>query len=172
MPPFAPENVSVRDTARGRISLQWQPAKETVKTPVDGYIIEMAPEGSTDFQQVGRVDGSTCDYDVTDVQDGVRYKFRIRTQNPSGISAGCAELANAVMSAPACGEDPHPTRLEFKVVLHTGNELWESELPFEETSNRNFSTLLASKRLRVCPSVLCAWHVRFVTNILSLNRVV
>lgn len=94
----------VVEVERSRISLQWQPAKESVKTPVDGYVIEMATGNSTDFTPIGRVDGSTCNFDVTGLKDGQVCNFRIRTQNPSGTSTDFAQLS-APVTTPSCGEN-------------------------------------------------------------------
>ena len=104
MPPFSPENLHVVSTDKGQISLEWQPAKETTKAPVDGYIIEMANGDTREFKRVGRVDGNTCNFDVTGLKDGQKYNFRIKAQNPSGTSDGCAQLDSWMIAAPSDGE--------------------------------------------------------------------
>ena len=107
VPPFSPENLLVTSIEKDRISLAWQPAKETATIPVDGYLVEMTTGDADDFKQVGRVDGNTCHFDATGLQNGEKYNFRIRTQNPSGTSEGFAQLDSPVIAAPPCGEK-HP----------------------------------------------------------------
>ena len=107
VPPFSPENLLVTSIEKDRISLAWQPAKETATIPVDGYLVEMTTGDADDFKQVGRVDGNTCHFDVAGLQNGEKYNFRIRTQNPSGTSEGFAQQDFPVIAAPPCGEK-HP----------------------------------------------------------------
>ena len=72
--------------------------------PVDGYIIEMASGDSQEFKQIGRVDSNTCYFDAVGLTNGEKYNFRIRTQNPSGISEGFAQLDEPLIAEPSCGE--------------------------------------------------------------------
>ena len=79
--------------------MDWQLAKETSNTPVEGYIIEMAKGDSKHFTEVARVDGGTCKFDATELKDGEMYNFRIKAQNPAGTSAGSAQLDKPVIAS-------------------------------------------------------------------------
>ena len=78
----------MQKTDKGHISLEWLPAKETVKAPVDGYIIEMSTGDGNDFVEVGKVDGMTCSFDAEGLQEGQKYNFRVKAENQSGTSIG------------------------------------------------------------------------------------
>ena len=98
-PPSSAENLHVVNTDKGSVSLEWQPAKETSITPVDGYIIEMSKDDSNDFTEVARVDGRTCKFDATELKDGEMYNFRVKSLNQAGISTGSAQLDKPVIAS-------------------------------------------------------------------------
>ena len=86
-------------TDKGSVSLEWQPAKETSTTPVDGYIIGMAKGDNKDFTEVARVDGGTCKFDATGLKDGEKYNFRVKSLNQAGISTGFAQLDKPIIAS-------------------------------------------------------------------------
>ncbi len=98
-PPSSPENLHVLGTDTGQISLQWQPAKSTEKSPVDVYVVEMATGDRKDFVEVARVDGKTCRFDATDLQDGQKYNFHVKARNSAGNSDGSAQLDKPVIAS-------------------------------------------------------------------------
>ncbi len=99
--PPNPENLQVVSTDKGRISLAWQPAKEALDAPVDGYLIEMAPGNSKDFQEVGRIEGNDmCVFDANGLKEGQKYNFRVKALNQRGTSPGFASLDKPVAASP------------------------------------------------------------------------
>ncbi len=99
--PPTPENLHVVNMDRGRVSVAWQPAKETADAPVEGYVIEVAPSNSNDFEEIGRVPGNDmCMFDATGLKEGQKYNFRIRAENQAGVSAGFASLDKPVAASP------------------------------------------------------------------------
>ena len=104
--PSSPENLHVVNTDKGSVSLEWQPAKETVIIPVDGYVIEIAKGDNKDFTEVARVDSGTCKFDATGLKDGEMYNFRVKSLNQAGISTGSAQLDKPVIAS-AVGRGLH-----------------------------------------------------------------
>ena len=86
-------------TGSGSVSLSWDPAQETTRAPVDGYMIEMAEGDSKDFVEIAIVDKKTCTFKATDLEDGMQYDFRVKAQNSSGNSSGFAQLHKPVFAS-------------------------------------------------------------------------
>lgn len=59
----------------------------------------MADEDSEDFVEIARVNGKTCKFEASDLEDGEKYFFRIKAFNSSGTSGGSAELDKAVVAS-------------------------------------------------------------------------
>ena len=55
----------------------------------------MSTGDSSDFVEVGKVDGMTCNFDLEGLQEGPKYTFRIKAENQSGTSSG-TQLDKAV----------------------------------------------------------------------------
>ena len=89
-------------TDQGSVSLEWLPAKETVKTPIDGYIVEMSTGDNSKFVVVGKVDGMACNFTAKGLEDGQKCNFRVKAENQVGCSAG-VQLEKAV-TATAVGK--------------------------------------------------------------------
>ena len=113
--PSSPEDLHVVSTDFGSISLEWMPAKETATTPVDGYVIEMAEGDSENFVEVAKVNGYTCKFEVTNLQDGQKYNFRVKGENRAGTSERCAQLDKPAIAS-AVGK-------EFRFRQHTSEVL-------------------------------------------------
>ena len=86
-------------TNKGQISLAWEPPQETTNTPVDGYIIEIATGDSPNFKEFARVKNNTCSYDATGLKGGLKYNFRVKTENAVGTSVGAAQLDKPVTAS-------------------------------------------------------------------------
>ncbi len=86
-------------TDSGKVTLTWKPPSNDGGSPVTGYILQAAPEGSKDFTDVGRVDGKTVQHEVTGLDEGKDYMFRIKAENPAGISNDSANLDKPIKAA-------------------------------------------------------------------------
>ena len=98
-PPSSPQDLRVLGTDSGSVSLSWDPAQETAKAPVDGYIIEIAEGNSKDFSEIAIVDKKTCTFKATDLEEGMKYDFCVKAQNSSGNSSGFAQLHKPVFAS-------------------------------------------------------------------------
>ena len=114
--PSNPEILHVVGTAKGQVTLQWQPAEETKEAPVKEYVIEMAIEGSDDFKEIAAVDSDSNKFDVKGLKDGQKYNFRIRGQNQAGTSQSFAELEKAVTASAIGKRECLDNRLNLLVV--------------------------------------------------------
>ena len=86
-------------TDKGKVCLAWRPAVSTVTAPVDEYMIEMAPEFSDDFVEMGHVDSKTCSFEAGGLENGRKYNFRIKAQNQCGCSDG-VQLDKTIVASP------------------------------------------------------------------------
>ena len=97
--PSNPENLHVAGTAKGQIFLEWQPAQETRKAPIEEYVIEMAIGDSNNYRQIATVGADKCKFDAKVLKDGEQYNFRIKAQNQAGTSQGYAKLDKEVTAS-------------------------------------------------------------------------
>ena len=104
--PLNPENLHVVGTDKGQVSLEWQPAKETTDAPVNEYTIEMAVGDSNNFIEIATVGGKTFKFDATGLKNGMKYNFRVKSQNQAGTSTGSAQLDKPVVAS-AVGKRQH-----------------------------------------------------------------
>ena len=86
-------------TDKGSVTLEWQPAVDAVNAPVEEYLIEVSKRDSTNFTEVGRLDGKQCKFKATCLEPGQKYYFRIKAYNQSGTSSG-ATLDRPVVASP------------------------------------------------------------------------
>ena len=97
--PSTPQDLHVVRTDKGLVSLAWSPGKEDKNSPVQEYVLEIAPAGSGDFKEVATLDGKQCSYEVANLKDGQKYNFRIKARNQSGTSEGVV-LDKPVVASP------------------------------------------------------------------------
>ncbi len=92
--------MKVVDTDSGKVTLSWKAPSNDGGSPVTGYILQAAPAGSKDFINLGQVDGKTLQHEVTGLGEGTDYMFRIKAENPAGVSNDSAELDKPVKAVP------------------------------------------------------------------------
>ncbi len=91
-PPSCPRSLKVLDTRPDSITLQWREPETDGGSHVTHYVIEMTLAQEMQFTHVGKVDGLTLEYKVERLTKGKDYLFRVKAENPAGLSSEGAEL--------------------------------------------------------------------------------
>ncbi len=91
-PPSAPQSLRVSDTQPTSVTLKWQAPQSDGGSPVTHYLIEKHTSEESEFTEVYRVDGLTQTYKVKGLTKGKDYLFRVKAENPAGLSSEGAEL--------------------------------------------------------------------------------
>ena len=73
-------------------------------SPVTGYLIEMRSPPSIEYDTVGRVEADTTTFTADNLKEGAKYYFRVRAENPAGISESGAELKKPAIAKMPYGE--------------------------------------------------------------------
>lgn len=74
--------LKVSDVTKNGLKLAWAPPEDDGGKPVTGYVVEKLDKGR--WVQVGRT--KDTDFDVTGLQEGKEYSFRVRAVNEEGES--------------------------------------------------------------------------------------
>lgn len=80
------------DTNIDRVTVKWGKPKSDGGSPVTGYVIDICSPPSIDFTTLGKVDQNTDTYTAEGLTKGKKYYFRVRAENPAGLSEPGAEL--------------------------------------------------------------------------------
>ena len=84
-------------TDLGKVTLEWNAPASDGGFPVSAYYIQATEAGSSQqFRDFGKVDAKTLKYEVKGLVPGKDYVFRIKAENPVGMSDKAAELAKPV----------------------------------------------------------------------------
>lgn len=85
--PTAPEGpLEVTDITSDTALLHWKPPKDDGGIDLTGYIIERRDAKHAVWTKVGSVDGTTLNFKVTGLQEGMEYLFRVFAENEVGVS--------------------------------------------------------------------------------------
>ncbi|XP_023931299.1 twitchin isoform X3 [Lingula anatina] len=121
--PGAPEGpLDVSDVFATSCTLKWKPPEDDGGAPITGYIVEQMEEGTGLWEKVpGIVQGTSMP--VKGLTEGKSYKFRVKAENPYGVSEPLETTKSIVAKNPFDRPDA-PTGLEigdydrFSVNLH------------------------------------------------------
>ncbi len=85
------------DTDLGKVTLEWKAPASDGGFPVSAYHIQAADvESKQHFRDFGKVDAKTVKYEVKGLVPGKDYVFRIKAENPVGMSDKAAEILKPV----------------------------------------------------------------------------
>ena len=95
--PAAPASLAASAASATRINLSWAASSGATQ-----YAVERRPQGSTTFQEIGRVTGTTY-ADTTGLTAGGTYTYRVRAINSAGMSpySPLATATTPTSTAPA-----------------------------------------------------------------------
>lgn len=74
------------DYDKDHVVLEWKPPRKDGGAPVNTYIIEKKPKGSSVWEEAVRVPGDSTKATVPDLKDGEEYEFRVVAVNKGGPS--------------------------------------------------------------------------------------
>ena len=100
--PDPPKSLAVIENTTESVTLSWVPPTPTESNPVSAQLVEMKREGK-DYFEVAKLDAADSQYKALNLIQEERYYFRIRAQNPAGLSES-AELAEPVTPKLPYGE--------------------------------------------------------------------
>ncbi|XP_047491377.1 twitchin-like isoform X5 [Penaeus chinensis] len=85
--PSRPEGpLEISDVHKEGCKLKWKPPKDDGGLPIDGYVVEKMDVTTGRWMPCARVDGDTTDAEVTGLEPGKKYEFRVRAHNEEGDS--------------------------------------------------------------------------------------
>lgn len=87
---------------RDDVVLAWDLSKQY---DIDHYLVDIKKEGDIDYQPLGRVTGNQNTFICDSLEQGVPYKFRVRSRNRAGTSLDYTELRSPVTLEPTKGND-------------------------------------------------------------------
>ncbi|CAL8090942.1 unnamed protein product [Calicophoron daubneyi] len=100
-PPEAPKGpLEITDVKADSCKLSWNPPKDNGGSPVSNYIVEKLNTKTGEWTPVSRfVRGP--EYEVTGLDEGAEYKFRVRAENEFGVSEPLEAEKSIVAENPA-----------------------------------------------------------------------
>ena len=78
------------------MTIQWEPPVSDGGAPLTGYIVEMRNAKESKYKLASKVDGQTLTYTADGLTEGVKYTFRVKAENPAGVSENAVKLDKAV----------------------------------------------------------------------------
>ncbi|GAA49621.1 twitchin, partial [Clonorchis sinensis] len=85
-PPEAPNGpLTINDIKGDSCKLAWNPPTDNGGSPVTNYVVEKLDKRTGDWVPVSRFVRGT-EYEVTGLEEGNQYKFRVRAENEFGVS--------------------------------------------------------------------------------------
>ena len=103
-PPSAPTGLKVVATDSGKVTLSWESPSNDGGSPVTGYILQAASPKGQHYEDVGHVDGNITEHELSDLKKDDEYLFRVKAENPAGISKDSAQLDKPVKASPQCSK--------------------------------------------------------------------
>lgn len=85
--PAAPEGpLEVSDVHKEGCKLKWEKPKDDGGLPISGYVVEKMDVATGRWVPAGFVDPSKTEAEITGLEPGHKYQFRVRAQNEEGES--------------------------------------------------------------------------------------
>ncbi|KER21602.1 hypothetical protein T265_15051, partial [Opisthorchis viverrini] len=107
-PPEAPNGpLTINDIKGDSCKLAWNPPTDNGGSPVTNYVVEKLDKRTGDWVPVSRFVRGT-EYEVTGLEEGNQYKFRVRAENEFGVSEPLEADRAITAENPATAPDsPH-----------------------------------------------------------------
>ncbi|XP_033116214.1 twitchin-like [Anneissia japonica] len=98
--PSSPEGpLEASDITAESVKLSWKPPKDDGGTDVSNYVVEKSEEGSGVWTKVSSFVRSP-NYEVTGLEEGVSYNFRVAAENEFGVSEPLVKAVSVTAKNP------------------------------------------------------------------------
>lgn len=83
--PSSPANISIKDTGKDFITVEWSAPKDNGGSKVTGYTVMYRDEDSDDWTQAGSVGSLETSFTVKDLSLDKKYYFAVAGENKKGL---------------------------------------------------------------------------------------
>ena len=95
--PQPPQNLTLKSTDDGRISLSWFSPKFDGGSQITNYLVQICPSGSGHgWTTYKKLTSDLEEVDITGLQEGNHYYVRVFAENEIGHSTRAAEIYEAI----------------------------------------------------------------------------
>ncbi|NXC41224.1 MYBPH protein, partial [Penelope pileata] len=85
-PPSSPLSLAVEEVTENSVTLTWKAPEQTGRAGLDGYVVEICKDGSTDWTAVNKEPFLSTRYKVQDLGSGEKVHVRVKAISASGTS--------------------------------------------------------------------------------------
>ena len=91
--PGSPINLQATDTTKTSTILSWEAPESDGGSPIKGYYVEKMPSYSTRWSKVKKELITDMTLTLSDLEEGVEYKFRVMAENEAGVGEPCEPIS-------------------------------------------------------------------------------
>ena len=102
-PPEAPATPEVSDVTAKSMKVTWKKPKSDGGSQITGYVLEMKEPFSHRWSVVGKTSSTENSFNVTGLQEGNEYEFRVAAENKAGTGE-FSKATNPVLAKRPYGE--------------------------------------------------------------------
>ncbi|NWX41520.1 MYBPH protein, partial [Steatornis caripensis] len=95
-PPSSPLSLAVEEVSENSVTLTWKAPEQTGQSVLDGYVVEICKDGSTDWTAVNEEPFLSTRYTIQDLSSGDKIHIRVKAVSASGASVP-ATLEQAIL---------------------------------------------------------------------------
>ncbi|XP_031464512.1 myosin-binding protein H [Phasianus colchicus] len=85
-PPSIPLSLAVEEVTENSVTLTWKAPEQTGKSSLDGYVVEICKDGSSDWTAVNKEPFLSTRYKIQDLGSGEKVHVRVKAISASGTS--------------------------------------------------------------------------------------
>ncbi|NXW90928.1 MYBPH protein, partial [Alopecoenas beccarii] len=85
-PPSSPLSLAVEEVSQNSVTLTWKAPEHTGRSGLDGYVVEICKDGSTDWKVVNEEPFLSTRYTVQNLSSGNKIHVRVKAISASGAS--------------------------------------------------------------------------------------
>ncbi|KAM6041266.1 myosin-binding protein H [Theristicus caerulescens] len=85
-PPSSPLSLVVEEVSENSVTLTWKAPEQTGRSGLDGYVVEICKDGSTDWTAANKEPFLSTRYKIQDLASGDKIHIRVKAVNASGAS--------------------------------------------------------------------------------------
>ncbi|XP_008497731.1 myosin-binding protein H [Calypte anna] len=85
-PPSSPLSLAVEEVSENSVKLIWKPPEQTGRAVLDGYVVEICKDGSTDWKAVNEEPFLSTRYTIKDLSPGEKIHVRVKAVSAHGAS--------------------------------------------------------------------------------------